>query len=105
MGYDFNILKERISSSLLNLECVEEGEAVDLSFHMTDWLSDLEDLIKFYSTPEGYSDEEVERILLRFLAHVPEHLAAAKKILYGFGVSDTFGIGAVEPTEVDNDKE
>ena len=89
----------------MNLECVEEREAFDLSFHMTDWLTDLEDLTKFYSKPEDYSDEEVERILLGFLAHVPEHLAAAKKIMLGFGVSDTFGIGAVEPTEVDNDEE
>jgi hypothetical protein len=36
----------------------------------------------------------VNRLVLGFLAHVPNHLAAASKLLTGIPVTDIFGVGA-----------
>lgn len=71
-------------------------EVVDgIAFHMTDWKQDLEELVRLYEKSDLLADDEVRKILIRFLAHVPNHVAAAKK-LTGLGpVEDVFGAGVL----------
>jgi hypothetical protein len=68
----------------------------DAGFHMTDWLEDLEELYTYYRDPESVPTEKAEQLLAGFLLHVPNHVAAAAKLVADFPVSDIFGVGAVE---------
>lgn len=62
---------------------------------MTDWKENLEDFVRLYEQPERLSDEEIQHIILVFLAHVPNHVAAAKKLL-GLGpIEDVFNVGVL----------
>ena len=71
----------------------------DIGFHMTDWDQDLEDLIALYQRPEAFTDDQIVSMLLKFLAHVPNHLAAAKK-LAGMGpIEDVFDVGVLVEDE------
>ena len=70
-----------------------------IAFHMTDWDHNVDDLIRLYERPETFSDDEIQSIIIQFLAHVPNHVAAAKK-LAGIGpVEDIFKVGALEEDE------
>jgi hypothetical protein len=40
------------------------------------------------------SDAEVSEMLMGFLVHVPNHLAAASKLYTGMPVTDIFGVNA-----------
>jgi hypothetical protein len=45
--------------------------------------------------PDAFTNDQVFDIVLRFLAHVPNHVAAAKK-LAGLGpIEDIFGVGVL----------
>ena len=69
---------------------------------MTDWLDDLEEYRSFATDPATLSDEEVNELLIRFLIHVPNHLAAASKLFNDMAVTDVFSVGA---TESDDDQD
>ncbi|WP_372982666.1 hypothetical protein [Marinobacter sediminum] len=74
---------------------LSEKKARDIAFHMTDWLMDFVDLKEFFEAPDKLSTEEVSRLLINFLVHVPAHVAAAAKLATDEPVTDVFGIGAV----------
>jgi len=62
---------------------------------MTDWDHNLDDLLRIYKEPGRFSNDEIVRIVLEFLAHVPNHVAAAKK-LAGLGpIEDVFEVGVL----------
>jgi hypothetical protein len=66
---------------------------------MTDWDHNVDDLVKLYKHPESFSDDEILSIIIQFLAHVPNHVAAAKK-LAGLGpVEDIFKVGVLAEHE------
>lgn len=71
-----------------------EEAAYDVAFHMTDWLDDLEAYWRFCAEPDKMSDEDVNKLLIGFLVHVPNHVAAAGKLHTGMPVQDIFEIGA-----------
>ncbi|WP_223288986.1 hypothetical protein, partial [Vreelandella neptunia] len=56
-------------------------------------------LVEFYSAPEQFNDQEVHKLLVNFLVHVPNHVAAAATLLADFPVSDIFQVGAVRNDE------
>ena len=68
----------------------------DIAFHMVDWLDDFSRLYRFYRNPNKYKPEEVEELLMDYFVHVPNHIAAAAKLMIEIGVSDIFKVGAVE---------
>jgi hypothetical protein len=88
-------IKQRIENAFE--EIVENRiAAADITFHSTDWLSDIQDLIKTYSNIDNLCNDEITSFVYKFLAHVPNHLNAATK-LSGFGkVEDVFRIGIFE---------
>ena len=72
-------------------------EVVDgIAFHMTDWKENLEELVELYDQPEQLSDERIRKIVLGFLAHVPNHVAAAKKLAGVGPIEDVFKVGVLE---------
>ncbi len=68
--------------------------ARDVAFHMTDWLDDLERYAAFCEKPDSFAPEQVDKLLLAFLGHVPNHIAAAAKLYADLPVSDVFKVGA-----------
>jgi len=68
--------------------------AFDVAFHMTDWLEDLEQYRAFLLNPQSLGDDELNQLLIGFLVHVPNHLAAASKLFNDMAVTDIFGVGA-----------
>jgi hypothetical protein len=59
---------------------------------MTDWRSDLEKMVKLYEHPQTFNDDELRAIIIEFLVHMPNHVAAAKKLI-GLGpTEDIFGV-------------
>jgi hypothetical protein len=91
-------LRDRIAqafaSSMGNPEVARE-----IAFHMTDWDHNVDDLVKLYKRPETFSDDEIMNVVVRFLAHVPNHVAAAKKLV-GIGpIEDVFEVGVLSEDE------
>jgi hypothetical protein len=75
-----------------SMESTREA-AKDIGFHMTDWDSDVDELIALYEDPDAFSNDQIVDIVIRFLAHVPNHVAAAKKLV-GLGpMEDIFEVG------------
>ncbi len=91
---DPNLIQARIREVALREAELTETVAYDVAFHMTDWLDDLEAYHRFCSNPTALSDDEVNRLLIQFLIHVPNHLAAAGKLYIDIPVTDIFGVRA-----------
>lgn len=68
----------------------------ETAFHMVDWLDDLMELHDLYTGRSRWTSERVEKILIGFLVHVPNHVAAAAKVLADSPVSDLFEVGAIK---------
>ena len=75
------------------------AQAVDVAFHVTDWLGDLDHLLQFYVAPAALSDQEVHRLLVSLLVHVPNYAAAAAALLADCPVNSIFRVGAVKRDE------
>lgn len=76
-----------------------EKDSDDISFHMTDWLQDIDDLQRVYSNIDKLSNNEITSFIYKFVAHVPNHLNAAMK-LTGIGpVADVFETNIFEDEE------
>ena len=73
-----------------------ESVANDVAFHMTDWLSDLEAFYQFCKSPAEFSNEQLSDLLMDFLVHVPNHVAAAGRLYSGIAVTDVFNVGATK---------
>jgi hypothetical protein len=92
------LFKDRIAAAFA-ADGYEDHLAQDLAFHMTDWNAELEQLSSLYRNIDSVNDEEISRVIFRFLAHAPNHIAAAKKLI-GFGpIEDIFGVGVLEEDE------
>ena len=62
---------------------------------LTDWDSDLDELIALYENRDAFTNDQIVDIVIRFLAHVPNHVAAAKKLV-GLGpMEDAFEVGVL----------
>jgi len=94
MSFDRDKIRKKIELSLQSSGNYENNTCKDIAFHMTDWLNEMDALCQFYQKPEEY--EHPEEILMKFLVHVPNHLAAASKLLTGTGVADIFNVGSVK---------
>jgi hypothetical protein len=62
--------------------------ARQVAFHMTDWLGDLTKYYEFCADPDRMSPSQINELLFSFLLHVPNHIAAASKLLTGAAVTD-----------------
>jgi hypothetical protein len=82
-------VRNRIVAALADFE-LPAGAAEDIAFHMTDWKDDLDRLVSLYENPESLDDEEIRMLLLVFLSHVPNHVAAARKLIGVGPIEDKF---------------
>ena len=66
----------------------------DFAFHLTDWIHDLRPFVHFLENPTKYSDDEIHKLIIAFLAHVPDHVKEASEMLFDperIGSSSTGG--------------
>ena len=91
-------VRDRIEAAFASLtEQPDIGR--EIAFHMTDWDGDPEQITNFYARPDSLTGDEVQTLVLAFLSHVPNHVAAAKK-LSGMGpIEDVFSVGVLEEDE------
>jgi|AraplaCL_Col_mMS_1032034.scaffolds.fasta_scaffold00484_3 hypothetical protein len=91
--------KERIRARIEFVAKTEAGlslaQAREAAFHLTDWLDDMAAFADFLRRPDDVPAVEINARLLKFLAHAPNHLAAAAKLYADLPVSDVFEVGAV----------
>ena len=84
--------KKKIRSMLIEVlkktETYTKEECDDIAFHMTDWLDNFIELFEVYRNPHKHNHKKIKDILDSFLVHVPNHVAAASKLLLDQGISD-----------------
>ena len=78
-------LAKQVMTRALKNNGVSETETHEIVFHLTDWLDDLKPFVDFLEKPEIYKDEEIRRILIRFLVHAPDHLKTAAETIMEAG--------------------
>jgi hypothetical protein len=89
-------VKKRIAEALSSSLGLGMAEASEVAFHLTDWKHNLDDLMEVYEKANELSDDRIERIVMLFLAHAPNHIAAAKKLV-GLGpIEDVFNVGVLK---------
>ena len=89
------LVKRRIATAFAEFELPAQV-VEDIAFHMTDWRENLEEIVRLYNDAGRLSDDEIQDIIIQFLAHVPNHVAAAKKLV-GLGpIEDVFEVGVLE---------
>jgi ABC-type uncharacterized transport system ATPase subunit len=89
------LVKQRIADAFAANQ-LETSVVEDIAFHMTDWRENLDELVGLYQNIERLSDGQIRKIVIGFLAHAPNHIAAAKK-LAGLGpIEDVFKVGVLE---------
>lgn len=90
-----DLVKQRIAAAFAVNE-LESSVVEDIAFHITDWRENLEELVELYANTERLSDEQIRKIIIDFLAHAANHVAAAKKLV-GLGpIEDVFKVGVLE---------
>jgi hypothetical protein len=94
MIFDKTLIRERIKEVAIRENDLPEGVADDIAFHMTDWIEDLEQYVGFCTNPSKITNQELDHLLMAFLIHVPNHIAAASKLFTELPVRDIFGVGA-----------
>ena len=92
-------LRDRIARIFTHSMEEKPEVARDIAFHMTDWDHNLEDMMRLYEEQESLSDDEIIDIIIQFLAHVPEHVAAAKKLAGVGPITDIFEVGVLEESD------
>ena len=101
MNFNGSAIRKRLIDALVSSgdDYGSEKDLKDIAFHMTDWLTDLKEWVELCQNPSALSDDEVLDVLIGFLVHVPNHIAAASKLAIDTPVRDIFSVGAVEITE------
>ena len=88
-------IRDRLFVIAKNKCGMSDEKASDFAFHMVDWADDLVELMEIYSHPEDRTDDQISDSLHRILVHIPNHIAAAGKILTDLPVRDIFEVGAL----------
>jgi hypothetical protein len=91
-------LRDRIARAFTS-SMGEPEVAGEIAFHVTDWAENVDDLVRLYEQVDSLSDEEIRKIVTRLLAHVPNHVAAAQKLIGMGPIEDVFGVGVHEEDE------
>ena len=100
MSYDLMKLRESIERALINKGYIPDEKLQAIVFHLTDWIDDLSTFNQIIGDPDAFDGDEIHQILVRFLTHVPNHLAAASKLFLGIPVTDVFDVGAISESAI-----
>jgi len=96
IDFDEKKIYKKIITVLNESDIVSKKESKLIAIHMTDWVDNLKEICNMYSNIDEYSSKQILDMIIYFLSHVPNHLAAASKLLLDIPVSDIFEVGAVK---------
>lgn len=94
-------IHKKIILALISESELSTEQAQEIAFHITDWLDDLQGLYSFCEDPDSRTTEQIGKMLFAFLIHVPNHVAAASKLLTGVAVKDIFNVNALSDNDED----
>ncbi|MDQ3906746.1 MAG: hypothetical protein M3268_00195 [Acidobacteriota bacterium] len=97
---DFKKISDRLTSAFVS-SGMDESVAKEVAFHLADWSDDAEGLVDTWHNLDQVDDERLLNSIYRFLAHVPNHVAAAKKLVGMGPIEDVFNVGVVVEDEDD----
>lgn len=100
MDSAFNIESKKklrqILEKAFNKDESSKKNSSDISFHVLDWIEDLEELYRLFLSIDKKTDDEIRDVIEDFLVHAPPHINAAR-FLAGLGkVEDVFNLGVIE---------
>jgi hypothetical protein len=73
---------KRIHELFVQSGAYSEEQAREIAFHLTDWIDDLVPFADFLENPRAVDGDKAMDIIVKFLAHAPNHLhAAAERVL------------------------
>ena len=68
---------QAISRIFKNSGAYSEKQVQEIVFHLTDWIDDLKPFADFLDDPNKCGEDEAMQIIIKFLAHAPDHLKIA----------------------------
>lgn len=87
-------IRAKIAAALRHGRFLSASEANEAAFHLTDWMTELADLNALFATTK-WNPKLARSVLMAFVVHAPDHLAAAHRIIMQQPVTDAFLLGAV----------
>lgn len=91
---DHEKIRDALESMLVDQGYEPADRREQIVFHMTDWLDDLARWAEICEKPEEFDAGHIEKALTGFLLHVPNHLAAASKLVLDVPVTDIFNVAS-----------
>lgn len=80
---DVPTVRARLEKLITDRAQLTGEQAREFSFHMTDWLQDMEDLRLAFGTVHDVDDEYLFSVVLKFLLHAPAHIVSAASTMTG----------------------
>lgn len=80
MEENYKRFRKRIEDAYLAERYFSPEVCRNIAFHMTDWLDDYEELGQVFDASAKLSKKRIQEIIMRFLIHASDHIAAAKKL-------------------------
>ena len=80
---DIPTVQAKLEELIIDRAELTSEQAKEFSFHMTDWLQDMEDLRFAFEAIHDVDDEALFSVLLRFLLHAPAHVVSAAALMTG----------------------
>jgi hypothetical protein len=88
-------IRSNIMQALAHDGFLTKAEAQEAAFHLTDWITELNELNELFSVPR-WDTTHAQQVLMSFVVHAQAHLVAAHRIIAGAPVTDVFELGAVK---------
>jgi len=80
---DVPTVRARLEKLIIDRAELTGEQAREFSFHMTDWLQDVEDLRLAFEAVHEVNDEYLFSVVLKFLLHAPTHVVSAASTMTG----------------------
>ena len=80
---DIPAVRAKLEKLIIGRAELTSEQATEFSFHMTDWLQDMEDLRLAFETIHEVDDETLFSVVLKFLLHTPAHVVSAAATMTG----------------------
>lgn len=81
--FDIPAVRARLEKLVVDRVEITSEQATEFSFHMTDWLQDLEDLRFAFEAISNVDDDALFSVVLKFLLHAPVHVVSAAATMTG----------------------
>lgn len=91
----FPPLHAKLAKALAHRRFLTKAKADEAAIHLGDWIIDLHELNRLFAS-KRWNPAHAQKVLMGFVAHVPNHLAAAHRIMYDDPLTDVFEIGATK---------